>query len=119
MSDSFKYMVVNAPAKCKISMCFEFNHSYPIKTFLEKINLPNLFCNVSYWQGAQYKFKVHGVDRENNFLDEECDLWISMHNYTLATASEAVYEGFVGATRHFYDELPLVSKLYISYGMDI
>ena len=119
MADRFKFMALNAPSKCNISMCFDFNCALPIKTFLEKIDLPNLFHNVSYWQGAQYKFKVHGVDRDNNFVDEECDIWISMHKYTLATATDAIYEGFVGASKHFYNELPLVSKLYISYGVDI
>ena len=101
MADRFKFMALNAPSKCNVSMCFDFNYSLPITEFLEKIDLPNLFHHVSYWQGAQYKFKVHGVNRDNNFVDDEFETWISMHKYTLESASAAIYEGFVGAAKFF------------------
>ena len=87
-------------------MCFDFNYTLPIKTFLEKIDLPNLFHNVSYGQSAQYKFKVHGVDRTNNFVDDEFEIWISMNKYTLETASDAIYEGFVRAAKFYLMNFP-------------
>ena len=71
MAERFKFIAMNAPRDCEVSMEFNFHHSYPITEFFEKINIAHLFHNVAYWQGAQFTFYVHGVDANHNFVNEK------------------------------------------------
>src|SRR5437773_10676384 len=85
MADRFKFMAMNAPIDVlPIDMGFGFRQDLTIDEFLNKINLPHLFHNVAYWQGAQFKLVVHGQDQEGRYLDRECDLVVETHEHTLA-----------------------------------
>ena len=117
MADRFKFMKLNAPADCYCEMTFGFNIHYSIDKFLEKINIPHLFENVAYWQAAQFRFDVHGVDDDHNFVDEVFDIFIEPKNYTLAQLPDALVEGFRDVCKYYFDNarIPQVSKMTISF----
>src|SRR5258708_2480248 len=70
-ANNCKAMVLRAPHDTSLAMVFGFPITYGIGEFLQKINLPHLLEHVSYWQGLKFKFKVHGIDSWNYFVDKE------------------------------------------------
>ena len=118
MAERYKFLAMNAPADCQVSMDFCYTYAYPIAEFLQKINLFQLFHNVSYWQGAQFKFEVIGVGSDNSFQTEHFDLWIVLNNYTLDSLPSAIHDAFENAAKFYFEhELPNVLKMTISFGI--
>ena len=116
MAERYKFIAMNAPADCQVAMDFSFTYAYPIAEFLHKINLVELFHNVLYWQSAQFKFEVIGVDINNNFQTEHFDLWIVLNNYTLDSLPTAIHDAFENAAKFYFEhELPNVVKMAISF----
>ena len=109
---------MNAPIDVlPLEMGFGFRQDLTIDEFLNKINLQShnmLFHNVAYWQGAQFKFVVHGQDQEGCYLDKEFDMVVETHEHTLAELSGVVRQAYIDACKFFYDTPPIISKMYIT-----
>ena len=118
MVDRFKALVLGAPTDCRISMNFAFPKNYSMKEFLEKINIPQLFHNAKYWQGANFKFYAHGVDYANFFMLHEIDVSLDLLHYNLNSVAQKIHDEFQYIARHYFEPESAdvqVTKMIISF----
>jgi hypothetical protein len=115
MADRFKSLVLNAPNDCNIGMIFGFQKHLPIDEFLTKINIPHLFRNTPFWQGARFRFHVHGVDQENNFIDMVTEIYVDLLHFHLEDVSCRLHSEFNMQSRYWFDEPPKVGRMEVYF----
>jgi hypothetical protein len=115
MADNFKTFALNATPDCRVSMNFSFGYALPIRRFLEKVDIPRLFKNVSYWQGCKFKFRAVGVDKCHNFIDDEFYVDVPLLHYNVDRAADIIMYSYAQATRFNYNEPPNVKCMTLFF----
>ena len=115
MALRFKALALAAPTDCRISMNFQFPKNYPIKEFLQKINIPHLFHAAENWQQAHFKFFTHGIDHENYFMAHEIDIHVGLIYYILGDVTQKIHDEFQDTAKYFFGTDIEVSKMTISF----
>jgi hypothetical protein len=115
-AERYKLIAMNTPPNAHVEMGIGFATQYTIKEFLDKANVPNLLGSITHWQGAQFRFHVHGTDANQNFVDEKFELVIECHKYGLRELPGAIMEAFDDLCKYYFDnDEPTISKMYITF----
>src|SRR5271156_6153376 len=99
MALNFKTLALNAPADCHVSMNFEFPFPLTLLEFLEKVNIPKLFENTSYWIGARFTFLMLGVDSREYFIERLVNVHIPLNHYKIDAVADLIQAEFERAMR--------------------
>ncbi len=114
MADNYKRMVLNAPNDCRVSMNFEFCEALPIREFLERIDLQNLFQCVSYWQGLKFHFTFVGVTRNNSFYNREVYIPVNLLHLNPETIEVSLWHEIKSFCLYDFETEPKISKMRIA-----
>ena len=115
MADNFRFMVMDAPAKAQATLSFRFSRPLPIKTFLERMDIPKLFSRASYWQGVKISFSTTGVDKRNFFVEQTVWIQVPFLHYKVEDVTELIIREYGANVRYDYDEAPLIVSMNITY----
>ena len=114
MADNYKWMAINAPSDCKLSMVFKFPTPHRFDEFVDKIDFVKLFKNVSYWQSARFRFLVHGFNFENYNVVKEIDLYGNLHYCHVEKVAEHL-RGEFNTQSYGYVASPIVVHMEIYF----